>query len=267
MHHALKTTILLILLIATHHAARAQSMTDIDKRLAALLDKITYWAEYNGNDDQISASDSLSDLDDKLSRYLEKISLKYPQTIKAQFIQAAKSGLSIVTSDDLKVRFYSWDTHLGGTMRNYSDRVQYQTTKGTRFICMNCDTTIDGNYGEEFDGITTLHTQNNKTVYLVFGSAKLSTPDRAEIIDAWEITGNELMPANIFKTKTKNLSSIGYGYDMFASSDANNDIPHIHLGKDNKRLYIPIVDGEIVTAKYLVYVWDGNQFVFDKDAH
>ncbi len=267
MRHTIKTTLLLILLLATQHAAHAQSMTDIDKHLAAMLDKITYWAEYNGNDDKISPFDSLSDLDDKLGKYLEKVSLKYPKTLKSQFIQAAKSGLSIVTSDDNKVRFYSWDTHLGGTMRNYADRVQYQTTKHTGFICLNCDTTKEGDYGEDFDGITTLHTQSNKTVYLVFGSSKISTKDRAESIDAWEIAGNELKPANIFKAKTKTLSVIGYGYDMFASGDANNEIAHIHLSKDNKRLCIPIVDGEIVTAKYLVYVWDGNQFVFDKDAH
>ncbi len=266
MHHTLKTTLLLTLLLATQHAS-AQSMTDIDKHMSAMLDKITYWAEYNGNDDKISASDSLSDQDDKLSKYLQKVSLKYPQTIKAQFTQAAKSGLSIVTSDDHKVRFYSWDTHLGGTMRNYADRVQYQTTKGTGFKCLNCDTTKDEDYGEDFDGITTIHTQSNKTVYLVFGSSKISTKDRAESIDAWETEGSELKSANIFKAKTKDLSSIGYGYDMFASGDVNKDIPHIHLGKDNKRLYIPIVDGEIVTAKYLVYVWDGHQFVFDKDAH
>jgi hypothetical protein len=267
MHHTLKTNILLILLLATQHAAHAQSMADIDKRMSAMLDKITYWAEYNGNDDKISASDSLSDQDDKLSKYLEKVSLKYPQTIKAKFVQAAKSGLSIVTSDDHRVRFYSWDTHLGGTMRNYSDRVQYQTTKGIRFICLNCDTTKDEDYGEDYDGITTIHTQTNKTVYIVFGSSKLSTKDRAEIVEAWEIAGNELQFANIFKAKTKNLSVIGYGYDMFASGDGDKDIPSIHLGKDNKRLYIPIVDGEKVTAKYLVYVWDGSQFVFDKDAH
>ena len=266
MHHTLKTTLLLILLIATQHAARAQSMTDIDKHLAALLDKITYWAEYNGNDEKISASDSLGDVNDKLTAYLKKVSVKYPQTITAPYTKAIKSGLTVITSDDNKLRCYSWDTRMGGTMRNYSDYIQYQGTNGMHLKCMDCDT-VNIDYGGDYRGITTLHTQAGKTIYCLYTYSIGSTKDRGESIDAYEIAGNELKPANIFKTKTKKLSSIGYGYDMFASSDGDKDIPSIHFGKDNKRLYIPIVDGEIVTAKYLVYVWDGNQWVFDKDAH
>ncbi len=158
MHHTLKTILLFTLIVTTQHVAQAQSMTDIDKRMSARLDKITYWAEYNSNDEKISASDSLGDVNDRLTDYLKKVSVKYPQTITAPYPRAIKSGLTVITSDDNKLRCYSWDTRMGGTMHNYSDYIQYQGTNGMQLKCMDCDT-VNIDYGGDSAAVGVLHQQ------------------------------------------------------------------------------------------------------------
>jgi hypothetical protein len=268
MRYLLKPLLHLIaVILLAVHPASAQTISEIDAKLAHLLVKVDEWAEHDYNDTKISKEDSLNKANELLDHYLQKIGKKIPATIEADFPKAIKRGLTIVSSDDHKLRLYSWDTRMGGTMILYSNMAQYADGKGTRVQDMK-DTAIEGDYGCDYRGIATIHTKDNKTVYLVYEFAKVSTKDRYEAIEAFTIEGSSLKRIKIFKTKTKSLSTIGYGYDMFISADENDltDIPEIHLSDDKKKLYIPVVQGDKVTKHYIVYVFDGTDFVFDKNA-
>ncbi len=245
--------------------AGAGSTAEIDEHLAGLLQHLDHWHTYSSDNTSINPEDSVADVDTKLTEYLKDVSLKYPQTITGRYPKATKIGLSAIASDDNKICLYSWDTYLGGSMRNYSDYIQYAGTNGMYVKCMNCNDTEQGDYGTDYNSIIAIHTTTNKTLYFITGMAVISTKDRAESISAYEIEGDLLKPASVFKTTTKTLNSIDYGYDSFASNV--DPLPHIHFGNDNKRLYIPIVSGEQITAHYLVYVFDGNDFIFDKNVH
>jgi hypothetical protein len=260
----LKTGLQIILVvIITTQTSYSQSIPEIDTKLAALLDKIAYW----DNDTTGKRDDSLEKANDRISAYIQKVGSKNSSTLSAAFPKAARGPLSVISSDDNKIRLYSWDTRMGGSMRLYYDLIQYMTDNGVKVKDMR-DPKAEEDYGCDYNGIFTIHTAGNKTIYLVCGYAIESTKDRHEAVEAYTIDGSVFKKFDLFKTKTKSLNTIGYGYDQFASmgDDHQKDLPTIHLSKDFKNLYIPIVNGEILTDKYLVYVFDGNNYVFDKNA-
>lgn len=260
-------SILAILLIITPGISlrsNCQNISQIDTKISALMDRITFWADSNYKSYSNEVQDSLSNANYVLMSYLGDVCVRNTSLIKALLPKSEKSGLTDVSSTDGKLRMFSWDSRMGGTMRRYSYAAQYITANGPRFRSMS-DTTVEADYGCDYRDIVTVQTKNNKTVYLVFEYAIISTKDRYEAVDAFTIEGTELKKYTIFHTKTRQLSNIGYGYDAFASSNGNDELPSIHFNKDNSRLYIPIVEGEIVTKKYLVYAFDGNYYVFDKN--
>jgi len=259
----------LIFVLLSVSIGNAQSLIEIDNKLVAYLNKITYWDEYDYKDNTVSKEDSLDKTNADLSNYLKKICSQNPATIRATFSNAQKMRLTIVSSNDNKLRLYSWDSRMGGTMRYYEDLAQYQSNNGL-MVCDMKDTTMEGDYGGDYRSVVTIHTKEGKTVYMVQDYSIVSTKDRAESITAYTIEGESLKKISIFRTKNQSLNTIGYGYDVFTSSDKfpKSDIPTIHFSKDKQKLYIPIVSGpynEDVTNKNLVYVFDGNNYVFDKN--
>ena len=149
-------------------------------------------------------------------------------------------------------------------MRFYNDLAQIQTAKGVKFQEMQ-DTASEGDYGCDYRSITTVHTKNNQNIYLVIEEAVVSTKDRYEGITAFIIEGVSLKKLNAFKTKTKSLNSIGYGFDAFAHGQGTF-VSEIHFSNDSRKLYVPIVKGETLTDNFLVYIFDGDNYVFDKNA-
>lgn len=245
------------------------NIAHVDKDLAYFLERINYW----DRDTSENRFDSLEAVNNKLGGYLKSVCLKYPETITAPFPLAEKNGLKIISSDDANVRFYCWNTETGGSMHIYSDYVQYKVPNGIKCECLSSDSVgmdygDNMNYGTYYMDLTTIHTKDKKTLYLVHSIFVESSPDRAESIGAFIISGNELKNIEVFKTSVKSLAGISYEYDAYASTTGNSDddMNHIHFSKDKQKIYIPIVDGKKVTNGNLVYVFDGKNFVFDKNA-
>ena len=38
------------------------------------------------------------------------------------------------------------------------------------------------------------------------------------------------------------------------------------LHMDKQKLYVPLVEGDKLNGKWQVYIWNGNKFVYDKNA-
>jgi hypothetical protein len=113
-----------------------------------------------------------------------------------------------------------------------------------------------------------IKTKENKTIYILFGNSVESRAERGMIVIALRIENDELMQCPFFKTATQTLKIISYTYNA-ASSQFKGQAPIMHLSRDHKQLFIPIVNGiynEQLSNKYLVYKFDGYQFVYDKNA-
>lgn len=261
-------TVMLLLIAAS--AVSAQSIEGIDNKLASYLDRIEYWSAHNGKDTMAGKGDSLVSINSDLATYIKHICLKMQPAVLRSLPKAEKKGLTVIVSDDDKLLLCSWDTKMGSSMRYYDNIAQYSTGKELKVVHMR-DPSIDGDYGSDYMSITTIHAKNNKAVYLVQDYCVLSMEDRSESIIAYIIEGGVLKTSGMFKTRTQLLDNIECSYDAFSSMDKypGKDIARIHLSDDNQKLYIPIVNGkygDVLTNRYLVYVFDGDKFVFNKNA-
>jgi hypothetical protein len=261
--------VVMLLLIAAQ-AVYAQSIEEIDHKLATYLDRLACWSAHSNKDTTVSRRDSLASINYSIASYIEHVCHKKPVSVLKSLPKAGERGLTVMASDDDKLLLFSWDTKMGGTMRYYDDIVQY-TAGNTLKVAHMVDTSVDGDYGSDYMNITTIHTTSNKTVYLVQDYCIISTNDRSESITAYTIEHGVLKTADMFKTKTQLLDDIEYHYDAFASMKKypGKDIARVHLSDDSKKLFIPIVNGkygDVVSDRYLVYVFDGTYFVFDKNA-
>ncbi len=257
-----KLSIALVLVLLFTSPARGQSVSQIDNIIEHYLNNINNWA----TDTTDARADSLDAANTRLLAYLTSVPAARHALLQTDFKKAKKSGLDFVTSSDGKIRFYSWDTYFGGTMHMFYNVAQFKDYAGVHTIFLN-DTAVDGgDYAGFYTGIITIADRAGKAVYIVTRYSIGSTKDRGEEITAYTIYNGLLLRQPIFKTTTKLLDHIEYGYDSFAAEFPDDKYPKTHFSKDNKTLYIPIVIGEKLTNCYLVYKFDGNNYVFDKKA-
>jgi len=253
-----RSILLCIASILISFVSHAQALETIDTKVGQYFEHIDKWV---ADRDNAAASDSLAAVNDELSDYMNKILVKVPATLGYSF---KTQGLTYVSSDDGKIRFYDWDTQTGGTMHFFTDLTQYSTTKGIKVHAIG-KTSAREDPGCFYKTITTVKTKSN-IVYVVSYATVGSNRDKGAGVEAYAIVNDKLVSVQLFKTKTKALSDISYSYDFFASGDIER-FPEIHFSKDKKKLYVPIVDKKgAFTKAFLVYVFNGNNYVFDKSA-
>lgn len=242
------------------------------QQLMTYAKAIEHWGYgYTDNDENISKYDSLDIYNAKLKGFLIDIANKQPQILSADLEPLKDSThLLIRKSTDKKLSIYSWDTENGGTMHFYDFVFQYATGSGSKAF-YNETAESEPDPSVFYSDIYQIKTNNNKTYYLTVGNGRYSTKDMSSGITAYTIENDKLIEAPIFVTPKKTYSNISYFFDYFlSSSEGGQLINDIHLSNDNKKLYIPVViskdEGDAITSKSLVYVFDGEKYVFDKNA-
>lgn len=243
--------------------AHAQSVAAIERKLCRYLDTIQHINP--GTDDY----DRLDSFNMAMMQYLLQTGSKQPAMLQHTFPEAVKKGLDISTSADKKVRVYSWDTWEGGTMHFYISILQFASGKGVKtFQLDQPDTTKDGgDAGYYYTDVKEITNSNGKKYYLLTGVGRYSTKDRGTIVKAISIDNGALNDTvKFFIAGKKQLNNISYYYDLFASADKKKDNSTLHFSSDMKTMYIPVVDGEVLTGRYLIYKFDGEHYVFDKNA-
>ncbi len=249
-----------------------KDIRSVEKKISGFIQRLEHWYFLRDTTGELSTYDSISAVNDSLIHYLNDVCLNEPATLTSSL---DSSGLHIVSSADGKLRFYSWNAWLGGTMEYYMDYAQFKDGRDLHFINLK-DTSDEEDYGCIYTGMSKAVTKDGRTVYLVNEYAKISTRDRFEGISAWEIKDGALQPCAIFQSKSKVLTSIGCSFDAgsyFTSPgfpDSGKELPDIHFDSSETKLYIPIVvsgsSSDSITNKYLVYKFDGNRFVYLKSA-
>ena len=116
-----------------------------------------------------------------------------------------------------------------------------------------------------YSDVYTIKTKTDKAMYMALGAQKIAAGLFIKDLQAFTINNNTLNDSiKIFKTTKELLNNIGYSFEATLVGD--ND-PSIKVSDDKQKIYIPVVTDEgRVTSKHLVYVFDGNNYVFDKNA-
>ncbi|SHK09188.1 hypothetical protein [Epilithonimonas mollis] len=170
-----------------------------------------------------------------------------------------ETGLYVATSKDGKLRFYTWDTQMGGTMKNFAQIIQFQSDGKVATLSNNSDN--DAYFVSKIFDVNI----NNKRYYLVISNGVFSTKDVSQAVQALRIENGKLIDTDkIFRTKKETLNRIESSFDFFSVVNRpERPLELITFDDKTDSVYFPLVNekGE-VTPKRLVYQKKGNYFEF-----
>ena len=205
--------------------------------------------------------------DKKIKNYLDKICTRTPATLHMDF-SSLSDYLHVTTSDDGKIRAYSWTSPFNDIDNEF---IQFQAGDSTKVIW---DYKINGtaeemastfDYNTDYSSIVSIKTKDKKIVYLAIYYRNIPhARSQSDGIEAYVIDHGGLQSKPFFKTPKETLTSISYEWDGQGPTPCADS--KIHLSDNKQKLYIPIVRDLTITTEYLVYVFDGNNYVFDKNA-
>ena len=205
--------------------------------------------------------DSLSFYSAAFSTSIKKMVLENPESLTYPFDSLRKSGCTIATSQDKTFRIYSWDTRLGGTMHFFDNIYQYKLNDSVK---TQLNRNVEGEPNSYFSEIYDLDMEG-KRIYLAISNAIFSTKDMNQNIRNFEVVEGALSEDfEIFDTPVKDYSEISINYNLISVVDRpEQPLKLILVDEDNKRVRIPVVvDNGEVTNRFIVYKWNGSQFVY-----
>lgn len=186
---------------------------------------------------------------------------KQPLTITYDFNELQKEHLTIASSADKQFRIYSWDTRLGGTMRDFENIYQYQADNKVHSKSLS-DKRKEGDPGSWFSEIFTLDT-NNRKFYIGYFHAIYSTSDAYQGIKLFDIKDSILNDTlHLIKTKTGIRNELGFDFNFFSVVERKErPVKLIYFDSFTKTIKIPFVaDKGKVTNKFIMYKYTGQYF-------
>ncbi len=183
-------------------------------------------------------------------------------SLNYKFSRLIDSGYChIITSDDGLLRFYSWNTELGGTMQEYDEIIQY---KSNSFIYTLRPVENEVDPGCFYSKVFTVKI-NNQSYYLVISNRIYSSKDILQSIQIYIIENGKLIKdRKLFKANNKTFDHINVNFDFFSVVDRpERPVEVIKYDKQKQIVYIAVVlENGKVTNKNILYQLKDNQFEF-----
>lgn len=194
--------------------------------------------------------------------YIKQVIKNHPKSMTHPFRQlVGDRAMETATSEDKKLRFYSFNKETGGTMQFY-DTVYQTNENGTV-------KTIDVKEGEGDNSyyVSDIYTfdAEKETYYVVIANQIASNRDIVQIARAYTLNGGELQPVKLFTTEKKDYDEIPVHYDFFSAMDRHDERPIrvIRYNYDTEQFLIAMVNHDgTVGDKNLIYQWTGNEFEY-----
>lgn len=248
----------------------AQVPTEVERQILAKLQTISASGTYSGDyreDDNSTANKELTDLLLKQGRRLDVLRYGFPKL---------KDKMGVATSQDGKLRIYSWDTETGGTMHEHSSVIQYQGASGkvhTWTYDPPADESDDSPAGR---GIGTggyymriLQVDSTKgPIYLAISLSIGCGQCHGQSVEAARIDGDSLLrDAKIIKTASGFTNSIDFAYAPATIPKSLSADSLVRFNAGEKSFSIPVVieDEEAgngrVTTRTITYRFNGTHFI------
>lgn len=182
-------------------------------------------------------------------------------------IPADKDDVFTCTSEDGTMKFYSWNTGLGGTCPDYAVICQFRTKEGKV-------TTVDM-HEKEFmpawvSAVHSIKKDDGSTYYITTRSHRASSDDGYMWMDAFMIDHDTLKPVGVYDAGD-NLDepdlNINYSIsDWFFTTNGEGGDCLFAYDAHNRNLYIPQIvyvdeTSPIISDRYRVCHFDGKKFV------
>jgi len=254
----MKRFIFSLILLLTTCIAFAQTPQHIEADLLKSFKKIDYWSSRKYRDD-VAADDSLYLANQTFGKKLKHYAEKYSFTASMTFKSLKTEGVEIATSANGRLRIYSWNTQLGGTMRRYGNVFQYNTADGYKadLIVYN-----EQDIGTYFSKIYTVKA-GQKIYYLGFSTAILSSAYYTDVMAVFAIEDGRLKKdIKIIKTDKGLTDNLFAEYDFSAA--VNRDVrntPRLSFDRKSKTIHLPLIlENQKITGKYVDYKFNGSYF-------
>ncbi len=184
------------------------------------------------------------------------------------------SEISIYTSPDGRLRFYSYDTHLGGTCIDWVTLIQY--SNGTDTIAgefrpySDSEIVFDTNTMEAeeeyfgpciINGLLQFDCNNGEKLYVAECYMREWSSVGATDLVALKFNDGKLEKTEGFKTPTRKYSDVGYEHEIpgwYFRTLGEGWSWLNSLDSETNTLYIPLVDGMDITDQYLLYQFNGS---------
>lgn len=248
----------LILIFALFHTiCFGQSITKIEQELLHDFKKISYW-RFDSVGRATGGYDSIVKANEIFKQKLLKYTSKNPGTLTYEFNKLQKEDLVIASSDDKKIRMYSWNTWTGGTMRIYNSVCQIKTDQ--KIISKFLNTSQEESENILYLKIFTI-TINNTKIYLGYWHSQYSSGDAMQGIKLFKIEKFGLNDSlKLIKTKSGITDELYFEFNFFTVADGNEE-NLIHCNNKTKTIKIPIITEDLkVTKKFITYEYTGRYF-------
>lgn len=251
-------TILTILFVASVSSIFAQSNRAIERELVGHIKVLKKYSAWGATPDYERSS--------RASRLLKSKLLKYGRlksTLDYDFPEL-RDLMKIVTSDDRRLRVFSWTTESGGTWVETETVYQYMVAGGS--VRASSKDLALGDAGGSIEEIASIKTKNGM-VYIVITSARVSNVMEWQYVNLFRLVGNRMVKARIFKTGSGLTNKISFSYDN--RSFTNNRFNQvINFNRRRRTITFPVVitgvpdlwDGKI-TDQLITYRFNGTYFV------
>ena len=248
------STIFVLLLISAYSYAQNLSMKQIESDLMKQYSKIINSQLKTESKDSNSIEHNNKIFNEKIKTYTSN----YPLTLDYKF-DSLNQKIEILTSDDNLFRIYSWDTGMGGTMRDYENLFQFKTGgKVYSKLVFNTVKSIEEKIIPYYSRIYTVK-NNNRTYYLTLSHTVYSSSVYGETVRFFRIENNALNDSvKLIKTESglSNEIEISLDFDSFIKRHL-----WIKYKPRIKTLYIPIVvENEKSKSRYRKYKFNGEYF-------
>jgi len=209
--------------------------------------------------------DSISDYSEIFEKEFANLLSNNPTTLDYNFEHLSKDRITIINSEDKKIRVYSWDNWTGGSMRSFSSIFQYRTNNGIQTKLKSSIPSNENNVGMPFYSRLFTFNLNGNIYYLAICNGIYSTKDASESVEIYSIEGDSLNSSvKLIKTKRGLTNVIRVDYDFFSIVD-RQDRTLIKVDKSDNSFTIPVVykNGK-VTNKVIKYKFTGQYFEVEK---
>lgn len=218
--------------------------------------------------------------------HIEQLILNNPQSLTYDFKALCDTAeLTINDSPDGKVRFYSWDTGMGGTCIDWVTYIQYaedgDTITGQFQPYSKSMISIPGSVemmdsedsDEGSDAVCMLQNVHQFTntkgekIYLVECYMRESSSIGATYLTAFKFQDGKPVKELFFSTPSEELDAIDYEHEIpgwyFRAANGEGWAWLNTIDPATQTLYIPVVRDMEISDQYLLYKFDGDKLVFD----
>lgn len=236
-----------------------------DEQLANDYKKLWSYSSYS--DEHNDDSDKFEKLQDYTNIFTQNLeeTLNNNKSLACNWkkLQSEDSSISIKTSDDKRLRIFSWDKGTGGTLHEFDGLIQYVDNQKNIHVKSN---NLIQAWGLEIKQMPISESKNSSPVYIIKDFARYSSKYHGQGVFLLQIQGETLAKPKLIKTKQGFTNSLGFSYDNFSIPDNVDANELIQIDPIKKTISIPVViendkypEGE-VTKRRIVYQYQNKFF-------